>query len=185
MHNVNKHTSCESDVTERSKSYIDSECIGDDIRSSVERNDIAVVPGHSKNNPNASERDMERFNSILCEGAKHGHAELSSKLGHSMMLLPLKPVAVWGLNIFVMLELPLTPNIFRPVSSEPVAALLFPLSVDFTIEEAEVFSTNAYDRDDDVVVVVVVVFVLVVDNTCASLVLSLSSSALRSSSTYV
>lgn len=44
-------TSCESDVTERSKSYIDSECIGDDIRSSVERNDIAVVPGHSKNNP--------------------------------------------------------------------------------------------------------------------------------------
>lgn len=51
-------------------------------------------------------------------------------------------------------------------------------SVDFTIEATEVFSTNAYDRDDDDVVVVV-------DNTCASLVLSLSSSALRSPSTYV
>lgn len=44
-------TSCDRDVTERSKSYIDNECMGDEIRSNVVRNDVAVVPGHSRNKP--------------------------------------------------------------------------------------------------------------------------------------
>ncbi len=43
--------SCESDVTERSKSNIDKDCIGADITCKVERNVTAVVPGHSKKRP--------------------------------------------------------------------------------------------------------------------------------------
>lgn len=43
--------SCESDVTERSKSNTDKDCIGADITCKVERNVTAVVPGHSKKRP--------------------------------------------------------------------------------------------------------------------------------------
>lgn len=43
--------SCDSDVTERSKSYTDRDCMGDDISCNVERKETAVVPGHSKNSP--------------------------------------------------------------------------------------------------------------------------------------
>lgn len=43
--------SCVSDVTERSKSYTESDCIGVDISCNVERSDTAVVPGHSKKIP--------------------------------------------------------------------------------------------------------------------------------------
>lgn len=40
-----------SDVTDRSKSYTESDCIGDDINWSIWRRENAVVPGHSRNNP--------------------------------------------------------------------------------------------------------------------------------------
>lgn len=43
--------SCESDVTERSKSNTDKDCMGADITPNVERNVTAVVPGHSKKRP--------------------------------------------------------------------------------------------------------------------------------------
>lgn len=43
--------SCDSDVTERSKSNTDKDCIGADITCKVERNVTAVVPGHSKKRP--------------------------------------------------------------------------------------------------------------------------------------
>lgn len=48
--------SCESDVTERSKSNTDKDCIGADITCKVERNVTAVVPGHSKKRPEKEKR---------------------------------------------------------------------------------------------------------------------------------
>lgn len=40
-----------SEVTDRSKSYTDNDCIGDDINCNIWRRLNAVVPGHSRNNP--------------------------------------------------------------------------------------------------------------------------------------
>lgn len=43
--------SCESDVTERSKSYTDRDWMGDDISFKVDCSETAVVPGHSRKSP--------------------------------------------------------------------------------------------------------------------------------------
>lgn len=53
-----KNKSWDKDVTVRSKSYTESDCIGDDISWSIDRNDTAVVPGHSKNNPERRKIDF-------------------------------------------------------------------------------------------------------------------------------